>query len=188
MKKILLLTAMLVASVCAMAQSLTVYYVNDQGWDTVNAYAWSPEPNANWPGSPATLTSETCKGATVYSFDVDYSKTTKIISVLDRTKECGATYEPLAQDVISALSDAGITGIKVIGGRYGLSSKEFTHDHVIAIYENAEKDVPKNHFTVGIVDDVTFTSLDKNTKEYDFSGFNKTKTSYSVTVPKNVDS
>jgi len=96
-------------------------------------------------------------------------KTTKIISVLDRTKECGATYEPLAQDVISALSDAGVAGIKVIGGRYGLSSKEFTHDHVIAIYENAEKDTPKNHFTVGIVDDVTFTSLDKNTKEYDFS-------------------
>ena len=79
MKKILLLTAMLVASVCAIAQSLTVYYVNDQGWDTVNAYAWSPEPNNNWPGSPATLTSETCKGATVYSFDVDYAKTTKII-------------------------------------------------------------------------------------------------------------
>lgn len=79
MRKFLLLTTMLVASVCAMAQSLTVYYVNDQGWDTVNAYAWSPEPNANWPGSPATLTSETCKGATVYSFDVDYSKTTKII-------------------------------------------------------------------------------------------------------------
>lgn len=79
MKKILLLTTMLIASICAMAQNLTVYYVNDGGWETVNAYAWSPEPNDNWPGSPATLTSETCKGATVYSFDVDYSKTTKII-------------------------------------------------------------------------------------------------------------
>ena len=79
MKKILLLTTMLVASICAMAQNVTVYFVNDAAWETVNAYAWSPEPNANWPGSPATLTSETCKGAAVYSFDVDYSKTTKII-------------------------------------------------------------------------------------------------------------
>ncbi len=96
-------------------------------------------------------------------------KTTKVISVLDRTKECGATYEPLAEDVIAALSDAGVTGIRVLGGRYGLSSKEFTHDHVISVFENSQKSEPKNHFTVGIVDDVTFTSLDKNKKEYDFS-------------------
>ncbi|MEE0990585.1 MAG: starch-binding protein [Paludibacteraceae bacterium] len=79
MKKILLLTTMLVASICAMAQNVTVYFVNDAAWETVNAYAWSPEPNDAWPGVPATLTSETCKGAAVYSFDVDYSKTTKII-------------------------------------------------------------------------------------------------------------
>ena len=96
-------------------------------------------------------------------------KTTKVITVLDRTKECGATYEPLAQDVIAALADSGITNIKVLGGRYGLSSKEFTHDHVIAVFENSQKEEPKNHFTVGINDDVTFTSLDKNKKEYDFS-------------------
>jgi len=96
-------------------------------------------------------------------------KTTKVITVLDRTKECGATYEPLAEDVIAALSDAGITGIRVLGGRYGLSSKEFTHDHVISVFENSQSEKPKNHFTVGIVDDVTFTSLDKNKKEYDFS-------------------
>ena len=96
-------------------------------------------------------------------------KTAKVITVLDRTKECGATYEPLAQDVIAALADEGKTDIKVLGGRYGLSSKEFTHDHVIAIYENSQKENPKNHFTVGINDDVTFTSLPKNEKEYDFS-------------------
>ena len=96
-------------------------------------------------------------------------KTTKVITVLDRTKECCATYEPLAQDVIAALADSGITNIKVLGGRYGLSSKEFTHDHVIAVFENSQKEEPKNHFTVGINDDVTFTSLDKNKKEYDFS-------------------
>lgn len=96
-------------------------------------------------------------------------KTTKVLTVLDRTKECGATYEPLAEDVISALSDASITGIRVLGGRYGLSSKEFSHDHVIAVYENAESRKPKNHFSVGIVDDVTHLSLDKNKKSYDFS-------------------
>ncbi len=94
-------------------------------------------------------------------------KTTKVITVLDRTKECGATFDPLAEDVISALSDAGITGIKVLGGRYGLSSKEFTHDHVVAVYENSVMSKPKNHFTVGIVDDVTKTSLPKNKLKLD---------------------
>ena len=98
--------------------------------------------------------------------------TTKVISVLDRTKECGATHEPLAQDVISALADAGITGIRVLGGRYGLSSKEFTHDHVIAIHENAVSKTPKNHFTVGIVDDVTNTSLPANKLTLDFADKN----------------
>ncbi len=96
-------------------------------------------------------------------------KTTKVISVLDRTKECGATFEPLAQDIIAALADANISGIKVLGGRYGLSSKEFTHEHVVSIFENSQSENPKNHFTVGINDDVTHTSLAKNKKEYDFS-------------------
>ena len=95
--------------------------------------------------------------------------TTKVITVLDRTKECGATHEPLAQDVISALADSGLMGIKVLGGRYGLSCKEYTHDHVIAIHENANLAKPKNHFTVGIVDDVTKTSLPANKMQLDFS-------------------
>lgn len=85
-------------------------------------------------------------------------KTTKCISVLDRTKESGATYEPLALDVISALQEYGLS-IPVLGGRYGLSSKEFTPTHVYAVYENMLSKSPKNHFTVGIDDDVTFTSL-----------------------------
>ena len=96
-------------------------------------------------------------------------ETTKVITVLDRTKECGATHEPLAQDVISALADAGKTGIKVLGGRYGLSCKEFTHSHVISVYENSISSKPKNHFTVGIVDDVTKTSLPANKITLDFS-------------------
>lgn len=99
-------------------------------------------------------------------------KTTKIISVLDRTKESGATYEPLAEDVISALNDAEIFGIKVIGGRYGLSCKEFTHNNVISVYENMLSKKPKNHFTVGIIDDVTNSSLPKNKINLDFSDKN----------------
>ena len=96
-------------------------------------------------------------------------ETTKVITVLDRTKECGATHEPLAQDVISALADSGRTGIRVLGGRYGLSCKEYTHAHVIAVYENSLMARPKNHFTVGIVDDVTKTSLPENKLKLDFS-------------------
>lgn len=98
-------------------------------------------------------------------------KTTKIITVLDRTKENGATFEPLAEDVISALNDANIS-IKVLGGRYGLSSKEYTHSNVISVYENSVSKQPKNHFTVGIVDDVTNTSLPKNKLEFDFTDKN----------------
>ncbi|MBQ3158439.1 MAG: pyruvate:ferredoxin (flavodoxin) oxidoreductase, partial [Clostridia bacterium] len=85
--------------------------------------------------------------------------TTKIITVLDRTKESGATYEPLALDVISALAEYQLN-IRVLGGRYGLSSKEFTPSHAYAVYQNMYAKRPKDHFTVGIDDDVTFTSLD----------------------------
>ncbi len=83
----------------------------------------------------------------------------KIISVLDRTKESGAVGEPLYVDVCTALKENKIENINVIGGRYGLSSKEFTPSCVNAIYENMTKTNPKNHFTVGIEDDVTNTSL-----------------------------
>ena len=96
-------------------------------------------------------------------------ETAKVITVLDRTKECGATHEPLAQDVIAALSDTGRLGIRVLGGRYGLSSKEFTHEHVIAVHENGVSGSPKNHFTVGINDDVTNLSLPENKMQLDFS-------------------
>ena len=82
----------------------------------------------------------------------------KSIAVLDRTKEPGATGEPLYCDVITALSEMGV-GKKVIGGRYGLASKEFTPAMVKAVFDELAKPSPKNHFTVGIVDDVTHTSL-----------------------------
>ncbi len=86
-------------------------------------------------------------------------KTVKRIAVLDRTKEPGALGEPLYLDVVGALKEASRTDIEVVGGRYGLSSKEFTPSMVKAVFDNLALPEPKNHFTVGIVDDVTFTSL-----------------------------
>ncbi|MCE5236011.1 MAG: pyruvate:ferredoxin (flavodoxin) oxidoreductase [Clostridiaceae bacterium] len=83
----------------------------------------------------------------------------KRITVLDRTKEPGALGEPLYQDVVTALAEGGRTGIEVIGGRYGLGSKEFNPSMVKAVYDNLAG-VKKNHFTVGITDDVTFTSIE----------------------------
>jgi pyruvate-ferredoxin/flavodoxin oxidoreductase len=93
--------------------------------------------------------------------------TVKLISVLDRTKESGATGDPLYVDVITALAEGqsqGITTFKkmptVIGGRYGLSSKEFTPAMVKAVFDEMQKSAPKNHFTIGIQDDVSHSSLD----------------------------
>ena len=87
-------------------------------------------------------------------------KTATSVSVLDRTKEPGAAGEPLYQDVVTALVEAGRAGgVRVVGGRYGLSSKEFNPAQVAAALEDLKKKKAKNHFTVGIVDDVTNTSL-----------------------------
>ncbi|MDD4110734.1 MAG: pyruvate:ferredoxin (flavodoxin) oxidoreductase [Clostridia bacterium] len=91
-------------------------------------------------------------------------KTTKRIAVLDRTKESGAIGEPLYLDVISALTEAKKQNIEVYGGRYGLGSKEFTPKCVIATLENLVQKTPKNHFTVGIEDDVTKLSLSLNSR------------------------
>ncbi|MEN6436147.1 MAG: pyruvate:ferredoxin (flavodoxin) oxidoreductase [Anaerolineaceae bacterium] len=92
---------------------------------------------------------------------------TKAIAILDRTKEPGAAGEPLYQDVITAISEGiseGIAPFKqmptIIGGRYGLSSKEFTPAMAKSVFDELKKSQPKNHFTVGIMDDVTHSSLD----------------------------
>ncbi|MCK4504834.1 MAG: pyruvate:ferredoxin (flavodoxin) oxidoreductase, partial [Candidatus Aegiribacteria sp.] len=82
------------------------------------------------------------------------------IVVLDRTKESGSPGEPLYLDVITTLWENGKDDINVIGGRYGLSSKEYTPSIVKAVLEEAARSEPKNHFTVGINDDVTGTSLE----------------------------
>ncbi len=87
-------------------------------------------------------------------------KTVKKIAVLDRTKEPGAFGEPLYEDVATVLKDKGMGDVIVVGGRYGLASKEFTPSMINAIYENLKEACPKNHFTVGIKDDVTGLSLD----------------------------
>ena len=95
-------------------------------------------------------------------------KTVKVITALDRTKEPGSAGEPLYQDVVNAVFERGLTRFaaypKVVGGRYGLSSKEFTPAMIKGVLDNGFKTEPRNHFTIGINDDVTHTSL-----EYDES-------------------
>ena len=86
--------------------------------------------------------------------------TCKKIAVLDRTKEPGSLGEPLFEDVVAVLAENGRKDIQVVGGRYGLGSKEFNPTMVKAVYDNLAKAEPKNHFTVGINDDVTGTSLE----------------------------
>ncbi len=87
--------------------------------------------------------------------------TTKKIAVLDRTKEPGALGDPLYMDVVTALAGAGITDKVVVGGRYGLGSKDTPPRSVFAVYDNLAQDKPKDHFTIGIVDDVTGSSLEE---------------------------
>ncbi|MBU0691913.1 pyruvate:ferredoxin (flavodoxin) oxidoreductase [bacterium] len=93
-------------------------------------------------------------------------KSVKSIAVLDRTKEPGATGEPLYMDVVTGLAESVATGgphktmPRIIGGRYGLSSKEFTPAMIKRVYDELKEAKPKNHFTIGITDDVTQTSLE----------------------------
>jgi len=93
-------------------------------------------------------------------------ETAKVLAVLDRTKEPGAPGEPLYLDAVTATTEQFVAGTapfdvppRIVGGRYGLSSKEFTPAMIKGIFDELEKEKPKNHFTVGIHDDVTHTSL-----------------------------
>ena len=86
----------------------------------------------------------------------------KKIAVLDRTKEPGSQGEPLYMDVVTALANAGKNDVTVIGGRYGLGSKDTPPRSVFAVYEELSKDAPKRQFTIGIVDDVTHLSLEEH--------------------------
>ncbi len=100
-------------------------------------------------------------------FSVDYflkalPKTVKTLVALDRTKEPGSAGEPLYQDIVTAITEQKdkYGDIRVLGGRYGLSSKEFTPAMVMAVFENGAAEKAKNHFTIGINDDLSHTSLD----------------------------
>ena len=84
--------------------------------------------------------------------------TCKRLAVLDRTKEPGAMGEPLYQDVCAIYQQRGIP-MEIVGGRYGLSSKDTTPGQILAVFDNLKQDAPKHNFTIGIVDDVTYTSL-----------------------------
>ena len=86
-------------------------------------------------------------------------KTVKKVAVLDRTKEPGSTGEPLYLDIVTAYAESGKQMPQIVGGRYGLSSKEFNPAMVKGIFDELDKDQPKNHFTIGINDDVSFKSL-----------------------------
>jgi pyruvate-ferredoxin/flavodoxin oxidoreductase len=107
-----------------------------------------------------------------------FPKTVKRIAVLDRTKEPGAVGEPLYSDVQTAINEALDNGIAtfdkhpfIVGGRYGLGSKEFNPPMAKAVFDNLKIDKPKNHFTVGIKDDVTNTSLDPD-ESFELEGEN----------------
>ncbi len=86
--------------------------------------------------------------------------TARAVAVLDRTKEPGCGGEPLYLDCVNALYEQGHSDVRVVGGRYGLSSKEFTPAMIKAVFDNLAQPSPKNHFTVGIDDDLSHTSLD----------------------------
>lgn len=92
-----------------------------------------------------------------YFFNV-LPKTVKKIAVLDRTKEAGSTGEPLYLDVVEIFNDKPVKPV-IVGGRYGLGSKDTTPSQILAVYKNLKQESPKNGFTIGIVDDVTNTSL-----------------------------
>lgn len=114
----------------------------------------------------------------VEHFLAELPETVKSIAVLDRTKEDMASSLPLHADVLTALSEAGVYK-SVVGGNYGLGSKEFAPKHVKAVYDNLSQTVPKNHYTVGIIDDVknshlplgpAFNTLPEGTKQAVFFG------------------
>ena len=119
-------------------------------------------------------------------------ETARIVAVLDRTKEPGAAGEPLYQDVVTALSEGMMEAgarpsgsfPRILGGRYGLSSKEFTPAMIKGLFDEMTTAQPKNHFTLGIHGDVTHTSLGYGRKSTSNFFFNVSRTSISVKTPK----
>ena len=93
-------------------------------------------------------------------------KTVKKIAVLDRTKEPGAMGEPLYLDVVNLFYRESSQPV-IVGGRYGLGSNDVRPSQILAVFRNLKREEPKNRFTIGIVDDVTDTSLEKRKTSHD---------------------
>ena len=132
--------AVLIGSGCATMQE-TVTQMNDSGFSVGLIYVRLYRP------------------FDVNAFCAALPTTVKTVSVLDRTKEAGALGEPLYLDVCTALKEKGRGQVCVYGGRYGLGGKDFTPEDCYAVFQNALSQTPKNHFTVGIKDDITQSSL-----------------------------
>ena len=139
-----------------------VVIVMGSGSETLEAVVDALGPQAR----VGVLTVKLYRPFSVNDFAAALPSTVRSIAVLDRTKEPGAVGEPLYQDVVTALSEALADGAapfatlpRVIGGRYGLGSKEFSPAMAKAVFDELSKPAPKRHFTVGIVDDVTGLSL-----------------------------
>ena len=132
-----------VVALCSVTEALreTVDYLNEQGRKVgvVQIHLYRP--------------------FSVRHFADSIPSSVKKIAVLDRSKETGSVGEPVYLDVVTALNQVGRTNIRVVGGRYGLSSKDTTPGQLLTVFDNLQKEEPKNNFTIGIEDDVTFTSL-----------------------------
>ena len=142
------------------AEATDVVIVMGSGADTME---WASEYINKKGGKTGVLKIRLYRPFSAEFFVAALPQSVKRVAVLDRTKEPGSLGEPLYQDVITALSQMGRTDIKVIGGRFGLSSKDFTPSHAKAVYDHLAG-VAFNNFTVGIIDDVTNRSIPVNEK------------------------
>jgi pyruvate-ferredoxin/flavodoxin oxidoreductase len=132
-----------------------IVVIMGSGAETVRATIDAVGPNARL----GVVTVKLYRPFSIADFSAALPASVRKIAVLDRTKEPGSVGEPLYQDVVAALAEAGRNAEVVIGGRYGLGSKEFTPAMVKAVFDELDRPAPKRHFTVGIVDDVTSLSL-----------------------------
>ena len=148
--------ALLLASAIFVSQSLFSEETITTG--TIDVYSSSPLPSIGLPKNmvPANIQTinsnelDAQSGVSIADFMDKIPNSVKKIAVLDRTKEPGATGEPLYMDTVSAFK--GRSDVEIIGGRYGLSSKEFTPAMVKGIFDELDNNSPKNHFTIGIND------------------------------------
>ena len=131
-------------------------YAMQETVDYVNRHAVDPLFHSNKTGVVCVRLYRPFDGK---AFCAALPKSCKKLAVLDRTKEAGSLGEPLYLDVCAALREQGLQHVETFGGRYGLGSKQFTPAMCLSVFQNLAEPHPKNHFTVGICDDLTHTSL-----------------------------